>query len=622
MAVRGTFVSMYSRAWAAAVALLSVALIAGAVSPVAHADGDPGSDVLVYQDLFAGSDAGLSVQQQVQLGEFAQGGGTGGLSGPGRDHRQPVRSGRGHRAVAQTARLRAVSWDRAVAGVQAAAAGGDAERVRLQLARPLGSAGVSRAWRDSDRTGRRRAVRRGGGGSGEARGWPAASSSPSVAPPAGASAAPSSGGASAARPARASRAAIDDMVGIVALALAAIAVVALSDPRPRPAAGLVSPATGRRPAVAAARGPAAVGDGRNGAARRAGAITLVILARSDRRARRRPTALATNPDLDPGTPVSGVAPDFTLVGPVRSARLAALVPRQGRDPRVQRLRVHDVCPLTTTAMLDAKAMLGKAGSQVQLLGVDADPAAISLEDVWSYSELHGMLHAWQFLTGSLPQLKQVWKHYGIEAAVQAGEITHTPALFVIGPQGRLSRLYMTQMSYTAVATARAAAGRERVGAAAGPSVGACRAVLRARAADHPEPARDAASRGRRDRRARPRATPRGCSCSSPPGIRRPAASPASSMRSTGYEAIAARTGLPQLTAVDEASVEPSSATRDQLPARSAAAAVVSGRDRSQRQGRRWLRGAGPAMVRADLADRSAPLLPRGLDRRLAQPRAF
>ena len=51
-------------------AFLSVALIAAALTPVARADGDPGSDVLVYQDLFAGSDAGLSVQQQVQLGDL------------------------------------------------------------------------------------------------------------------------------------------------------------------------------------------------------------------------------------------------------------------------------------------------------------------------------------------------------------------------------------------------------------------------------------------------------------------------------------------------------------------------------------------------------------------------
>ncbi len=48
--------------------VLAVALAAGVVAPRAFADGDPGSDVLVYQDLFAGSDAGLSVRQQLQLG--------------------------------------------------------------------------------------------------------------------------------------------------------------------------------------------------------------------------------------------------------------------------------------------------------------------------------------------------------------------------------------------------------------------------------------------------------------------------------------------------------------------------------------------------------------------------
>ena len=51
-----------------------------------------------------------------------------------------------------------------------------------------------------------------------------------------------------------------------------------------------------------------------------------------------------------------------------------------------------ICPLTTTAMLEAKAMLGPAGARVQLLGIDANPKATSLEDVLSYSQLHGMLH--------------------------------------------------------------------------------------------------------------------------------------------------------------------------------------------------------------------------------------
>ena len=45
----------------------------------------------------------------------------------------------------------------------------------------------------------------------------------------------------------------------------------------------------------------------------------------------------------------------------------------------------------------------------------------------AYSQAHGMLHKWRFLTGSLPELKRVWRAYGIEAAVVNGTIDHTPA---------------------------------------------------------------------------------------------------------------------------------------------------------------------------------------------------
>ncbi len=109
-----------------------------------------------------------------------------------------------------------------------------------------------------------------------------------------------------------------------------------------------------------------------------------------------------------------------------------------------------VCPLTTTAMLDAKAMLGSAGKQVQLLGVDANPKATSIDDVLSYSEVHGMVHAWDFLTGSLPQLKKVWKEYSVGAEITRNLVDHTPAIFVIDTNGRIARLFLTQQSYAAV----------------------------------------------------------------------------------------------------------------------------------------------------------------------------
>jgi len=178
------------------------------------------------------------------------------------------------------------------------------------------------------------------------------------------------------------------------------------------------------------------------------AIAITVLVSPS--AVRQSQALAANPELDPGTPLSGPAPAFTLTD--QFGQPESLRSFRGK---VVLLAFNDsecttICPLTTTAMLEAKAMLGAAGRHVQLLGIDANPKATSLQDVLSYSQLHGMLHAWHFLTGSLSQLKRVWKAYGIEAAIQGGLIAHTPALFVIDARGRLSRLYMTQQSYAAV----------------------------------------------------------------------------------------------------------------------------------------------------------------------------
>ena len=154
--------------------------------------------------------------------------------------------------------------------------------------------------------------------------------------------------------------------------------------------------------------------------------------------------------LDPGTPISGPAPDFTLTDQFgRSASLRAF-----RGKAVI-LAFNDsqcttVCPLSTTAMTGAKRLLGRAGAGVVLLGVDANPQAISLGDVRHYSEVHGMTHSWRFLTGSLPQLERVWRAYHVAVAVGRGQIDHTPALFMIGPDGRLAKVYLTQMFYANV----------------------------------------------------------------------------------------------------------------------------------------------------------------------------
>ena len=109
-----------------------------------------------------------------------------------------------------------------------------------------------------------------------------------------------------------------------------------------------------------------------------------------------------------------------------------------------------VCPLTTQSMVLAKELLGKAGSSVQLLGVDANPDAIKVANVMDYSRVHGMVNQWDFLTGSLTQLKSVWKAYNIDVQIESGQIDHTPALYIIDQQGREQKVYLTQMAYSSI----------------------------------------------------------------------------------------------------------------------------------------------------------------------------
>ena len=157
-----------------------------------------------------------------------------------------------------------------------------------------------------------------------------------------------------------------------------------------------------------------------------------------------------NPRLDRGTPLSAVAPAFALTD--QFGRKVSLGSFRGK---VVVLSFNDpqcttICPLTTTAMLEAKKLLGPAAANVQLLGVGANPEATQVKWVRDYSQAHRMLHQWLFLTSSLPRLKRVWSSYGVGAAVVQGTIDHTPATYVVSPKGRETRLFLTNMSYSSV----------------------------------------------------------------------------------------------------------------------------------------------------------------------------
>ncbi|MGH3255918.1 MAG: SCO family protein [Streptosporangiaceae bacterium] len=162
-------------------------------------------------------------------------------------------------------------------------------------------------------------------------------------------------------------------------------------------------------------------------------------------------AAEANPNLDLGSSLGGQpAPDFRLDN--QFGQPMSLSQFRGK---VIILAFTDsqcttVCPLTTASMVQARQLLGAAGTNVQLIGVNANPRAASVADVLAYSRAHGMVNQWDFLTGTDAQLEATWREYHIAVQIQQGQIDHTPALFVIDQLGREQKIYLTQMAYSSV----------------------------------------------------------------------------------------------------------------------------------------------------------------------------
>jgi cytochrome c biogenesis protein CcmG/thiol:disulfide interchange protein DsbE len=471
----------------ALVALATLVLVPFAgLASLARADGDPGSDVLVYQPLFVGSDAGLSVSEQVTLSNLLR---TSARRGA------PIRVA----IIASPFDLGAVTalWRKPqdyarFLGTELSLA--YKGQLLVVMANGFGVSRLGRSSTDALRTLSAITIRPGGNGLATA----AESAAQQLAAAAGVKLTPSdassvagpsgTGSSSAANRSPAGSGSQTDatvaFVTVAVLVLLGLVFVLLRRRPWRTAARTLRTRARREPASEPALGvrqlnlsagaavsgapPVGVSTGRPLTRPRpavpsrvwwrlsllAGLGVLVaaaafLLARSGTTSSS-PSALATNPYLDPGTTVSGAAPNFTL-----SNQFGQDTSLRSFRGKVTILAFNDsecttICPLTTTAMLDAKRMLGPAAKQVQLLGIDANPKATAIDDVLSYTQLHGLVGQWQYLTGSLSQLKAVWRAYGIQAEIERGLISHTPALYIIDQHGRLRKLYMTQQSYAAV----------------------------------------------------------------------------------------------------------------------------------------------------------------------------
>jgi cytochrome oxidase Cu insertion factor (SCO1/SenC/PrrC family) len=99
------------------------------------------------------------------------------------------------------------------------------------------------------------------------------------------------------------------------------------------------------------------------------------------------------------------------------------------------------CPLIAQEFRAAGQLLGAASKQVELVAVVANPVYHQVTDTQAFdrAEHLNQVPNWLYLTGSVPQLQQVWKNYDLTAEIlPAGSmIAHQDIAYVIDRAGHV-----------------------------------------------------------------------------------------------------------------------------------------------------------------------------------------
>jgi len=105
------------------------------------------------------------------------------------------------------------------------------------------------------------------------------------------------------------------------------------------------------------------------------------------------------------------------------------------------------CPLIGQEFRQAAQLLGADSRRVELVAIVLSPTYNSVAVLQAFDRQEGFQNVpgWLYLTGTLPQLQQVWRAYGVIAQdVPAGGMTlHNDQAYVIDPAGHVRREYST-----------------------------------------------------------------------------------------------------------------------------------------------------------------------------------
>lgn len=156
------------------------------------------------------------------------------------------------------------------------------------------------------------------------------------------------------------------------------------------------------------------------------------------------------------SPVSYTAPNFTLTD--QNGKQISLVGERGKvvfltflDP----VCTTD-CPIIAQEIRQADIALGSNASKAEFVAVAANEQYYSRTAVQLFTQREGLgsLPNWHFVTGSLPQLKAVWKMYGEEVAiVPAGQMAlHSDIAEIIDSAGTVRWVEFTDPGPSTSAT--------------------------------------------------------------------------------------------------------------------------------------------------------------------------
>ena len=138
-------------------------------------------------------------------------------------------------------------------------------------------------------------------------------------------------------------------------------------------------------------------------------------------------------------PLDFAAPAFTLSD--QAGRTVSLASLRGKVVLLTFLDpvCTSDCPLIAQEFRAADRLLSANSRDVKLVAIVANPVYRSVEYTRAFDTQEGLtgLPNWLFLTGSLSQLQQVWRSYGIAAQVvpAGGMIAHNDVAYVIDRAG-------------------------------------------------------------------------------------------------------------------------------------------------------------------------------------------